>query len=99
MEGQIMPEDKESEVKREGVDFSKRAFIKTALIGGIAVASGAVIAKKIVSNIPNTGLTNASVSDELQQDMVMKDKEFVVMSKEEKDRMVEMFEREYKYTA
>ena len=26
-----MPEDKESEVKRDGVDFSKRAFIKTAL--------------------------------------------------------------------
>lgn len=94
-----MPEHKESEVKRDGVDFSKRAFIKTALISGIAVASGAVIAKKIVSNIPNTGLTNASVSDELQQDMVMKDKEFVLMSKEEKDRMVEMFEREYKYTA
>ena len=94
-----MAEDKESEVKREGVDFSKRAFIKTALIGGIAVASGAVIAKKIASNIPYTGLTNASVSDELQQDRVMKDKEFVVMSKEEKDRMVQMFESEYKYTA
>lgn len=94
-----MSEDKESEIKREGVDFSKRAFIKTALIGGIAVASGAVIAKKIVSNIPNTGLTKASVNDELQQDRVMKDKEFVVMSKEEKDRMVQMFESEYKYTA
>jgi len=94
-----MSEDKESEVKREGVDFSKRAFIKTALIGGIAVASGAVIAKKIVSNIPNTGFTKTSVSDELQQDIVMKDKEFVVMSKEEKDRMVQMFESEYKYTA
>ncbi len=94
-----MSEDKESEIKREGVDFSKRAFIKTALIGGIAVASGAMIAKKIVSNIPNTGLTKASVNDELQQDRVMKDKEFVVMSKEEKDRMVQMFESEYKYTA
>ncbi|MBI4745886.1 MAG: hypothetical protein HY786_04940 [Deltaproteobacteria bacterium] len=94
-----MSEDKEREVKGEGVDFSKRAFIKTALIGGIAVASGAVIAKKIVSNIPNTGLANASVSDELQQDRVMKDKEFVVMSKEEKDRMVQMFVSGYKYTA
>lgn len=94
-----MSEDKESEIKREGVDFSKRAFIKTALIGGIAVASGAVIAKKIASNIPNTGLTKASISDEVQQDRVMKDKEFVVMSREEKDQMVKMFVSEYSYKA
>ena len=94
-----MAEDKDSEAKREGVDFSKRAFIKTALIGGIAVASGAVIAKKITSNIPKTKLASAYVDDELQQDRVMKDKEFVVMSKEEKEQMVKTIVSEYKYMA
>lgn len=94
-----MPEDKDSEAKREGVDFSKRAFIKTAIIGGVAVAAGAVISKKITSNIPKTKLASAYVDDDLQQDRVMKDKEFVVMSKEEKEQMVKTIVGEYSYTA
>ena len=92
-----MHEDNESEGKIEGVDFSKRAFIKTALIGGMAVVSSAVIAKKVASNIPNRGLTGIYVNDELQQDRVMKDMEFVTMSKEEKSRMVQMLVSEYSY--
>lgn len=94
-----MAEEKDCEAMREGMDFSKRAFIKTVLIGGVAVAAGAVISKKISSNIPKNNLASAYVDDELQQDKVMKDKEFVVMSKEEKDRMVQMFESEYSYKA
>ena len=94
-----MVEDKDSGVKKEGMDFSKRAFLKTALMGGIAVVSGAVIAKKIASNIPNADLKSAYVDDELQQDRVMRDKEFVLMSREEKEQMVKMFASEYKYTA
>lgn len=95
-----MPEDKESEVTTGRVDFSKRAFIKTALIGGIAVASGAMIAKKIASNnASNAGVAHAFVDDDLQQELVMKGKEFIVMTREEKDSMIDMFVGEYSYKA
>jgi len=94
-----MAEDKDSGMQKKGVDFSKRAFLKTALIGGIAVASGSMIAKKISSNMPKADLKSAYVDDEIQQDKAMKGKEYVLMSKEEKDQMVQMFASEYSYKA
>ena len=86
-------------IKNDGTDFSRRAFIKKTLLVGVAVASTAAVAKKVASVTPRQDLRGAYLNDELQQDRVMKDKEFVVMSKEEKERMVQMFVGEYSYKA
>lgn len=89
-----MTEDKLSKQKPKDADFSRRAFIKTALIGGVAVASGAVIAKKVSSLSPNKNPNNI-LNDDLQQDTLMKGKEYVLMTSKEKEQMVRMFEDEY----
>lgn len=86
-----------AEDKKEGVDYSKRAFMKKALIGGIAAVSTAAVAKKLISSeaAGRKNTQQAYVNDELMQDKVMKDKEYVLMTKEEKERMVQMFESDY----
>lgn len=90
-----MTEDEPGEQKPKDADFSRRAFIKTALIGGVAVASGAAIAKNISSLSPNNNPQSANLDDGLQQERLMKDKEYVLMTRKEKEQMVRMFEDEY----
>ncbi|MBI5234103.1 MAG: hypothetical protein HY880_07095 [Deltaproteobacteria bacterium] len=90
-----MTEDKLGEQKPKDADFSRRAFIRTALIGGIAVASGAAIAKKVSSLSPNNNPQSAYLDDGLQQDNLMKGKEYVLMTRKEKEQMAKMFEDEY----
>lgn len=87
------------EVKKEEVDHSRRAFIKKTLLLGVAVASTAAVAKKVASVAPRQDLRGAYLKDELQQDLVMKDKQYVLMTTEEKEQMIQMFEKEYSYTA
>ena len=86
------------EVKKEDVDYSRRSFIKKTLLLGVAVASTAAVAKKVSSVVPRQDIKGAYLNDEVQQDLVMKDKQYVLMTKEEKDQMVQMFEKEYRYT-
>lgn len=90
-----MTEDRLGEQKPKDADFSRRAFIKTALIGGVAVASGAVIAQKVSSPSPNKNPNNVYSNDDLQQDKLMNDKKYVLMTSKEKEQMVRMFEDEY----
>jgi hypothetical protein len=99
--GLEMAEDKlNNEVEKgDEVDFSRRVFLKKTLLLGVAVAGTTVVAKKVASVAPRQDLRGAYLNDELQQDKVMKDKQYVLMTREEKDQMVQMFEKEYKYTA
>ena len=88
------------DVKTEQVDHSRRSFIKKSLLLGVAVATTAAVAKKVASvTAPRQDLRGAYLNDELQQDKVMKGKEYVLMTRDEKDQMIQMFEKEYKYTA
>lgn len=86
-----------AEDKKESVDYSKRAFMKKALIGGIAAVSTAAVAKKLISSeaAGKKNTQKAYVNDELMQDKIMKDKQFVLMTREEKDQMVQMFVSDY----
>lgn len=86
-----MSEDK----KKEGVDHSKRAFLTKVLIGGVAAVSTAAIAKKVVSSSSHKDVKSAYLKDEQMQDKVMKDKEYVLMTSEEKEHMVQMFVSDY----
>ncbi len=88
-----MSEDK----KKEGVDHSKRAFLTKVLIGGVAAVSTAAIAKKLISSeaAGKKNTQQAYVNDEIMQDKTMKDKEYVLMSREEKEKMVQMFVSDY----
>lgn len=83
------------EIKKEGVDHSKRAFLTKALIGGVAVVSTAAIAKKVVSSSSVKDVKGAYLKDEQMQDRVMKDKQYVLMTSEEKEQMVQMFVSDY----
>ncbi|MDO8445177.1 MAG: hypothetical protein Q7T53_03575 [Deltaproteobacteria bacterium] len=94
-----MADEKDIVGIKNGTDFSRRAFIKKTLLIGVAVASTAAVAKKVASVTPRQDLRGAYLNDEIQQDKVMKGKEYVVMSKEEKEQMLQMFVKEYQYTA
>lgn len=88
-----------NEVKKEGIDYSRRAFMKKALLTGIAVATTAAITKKVVEAVPKHDLRDAYLNDDLQQDKVMKDKKYVLMTTEEKEQLVQTLVSEYRYTA
>ena len=82
-------------IKNDGTDFSRRAFIKKTLLVGVAVASTTAVAKKVASVTPRQDLRGAYLNDDIQQDKVMKGKEYVVMSREEKEQMLQMFVNDY----
>lgn len=90
-----MADDKLDEIKKEGVDFSRRAFVKKALLTGLTVVGTAAVTKKVVDAVPRQDVKAAYLSDEVQQDRVMKDKQYVLMTQEEKDHMVQMFVSDY----
>jgi len=90
-----MADEKDIVGIKNDTDFSRRAFIKKTLLIGVAVASTAAVAKKVASVTPRQDLRGAYLNDEIQQDKVMKGKEYVVMSKEEKEQMLQMFANDY----
>ncbi|MBI5893370.1 MAG: twin-arginine translocation signal domain-containing protein [Deltaproteobacteria bacterium] len=87
-------------VSKCGKTLSRRTFIKKAAVGGIAIASAAGIikaAKTLAEAEAEKREYAAYVHDELQQDKIMKDKKYVLMTKEEKEEMLKMFADNYKY--
>ncbi len=83
-----------------GKNLSRRTFIKTAAVGGIAIASAAGIikaAKTLAEEEAKKREYAAYANDEMQQDKIMKDKKYVLMTKEEKGKMLKMFADNYKY--
>ena len=90
-------EKKEGQSSQENpaVNLSRRHFIKKAVIGGIAAISTASIAKKVVSMESEKTQREAYIKDEFRQDMVLKDKKFVLMTDDEKRQLVDMFVSNY----
>ncbi|MBI5048768.1 MAG: hypothetical protein HZB54_07470 [Deltaproteobacteria bacterium] len=78
---------------------ARRAFIKQAVVGGIAVSSVAWLAKAVVATISENTPDMANLKDNLKQERIMLNKEYAVMSKQEKEELVQIFINSYKEQA
>lgn len=101
-----MDKEEEQKVGKDFIDadkvsknLSRRTFIKKAVVGSIAVASTAGLAKKLISMDAEDAANKACLKDELQQDRVVAQQKYVLMTKEEKEQMVQMLVNSYKEQA
>ncbi|MBI5683316.1 MAG: hypothetical protein HZC45_09205 [Deltaproteobacteria bacterium] len=90
-----MTEEKKEGQSSQGINLSRRLFVKKAVIGGIAVISTASIAKKVVSTESEKAQREAYIKDEFRQDMAMKNMKFVLMTDDEKRELADMFVIDY----
>ena len=74
----------------------RRNFLKKAALGGLAVASTAGIAKKVVDVTSKVDVRKAYLNDVLPGDKVWKKRKYVTMTEAEKNQMVQMFAEDYK---
>lgn len=102
-----MADKKESslEALKAGMDnkmktrSTRRAFLKKALVTGVAVGATAAAAKKTAELIPGENPQEQYLKDVLPGDRVLGAREYVVMSKEEKRSLVKTLEENYKKEA
>ncbi|MBI5328586.1 MAG: hypothetical protein HZB80_09925 [Deltaproteobacteria bacterium] len=78
---------------------ARRAFLKQAVVGGIAVSSTAWLAKTVVAAVSENNSERANLNDNLQQERIMMEKEYALMTKREKKQLVQMFINSYKEQA
>lgn len=78
---------------------SRRNFFKKALIAGAVVTAGGAAAKKIVTSLPKGDAQEAYLKDVLPGDSVMAQREYVVMTKGEKEELVKALVENYKKEA
>ncbi|MBI5286499.1 MAG: hypothetical protein HY878_02775 [Deltaproteobacteria bacterium] len=81
--------------QNQKMDLSKRTFIKQTLIGGAAIASSAGLSKLIISTAVPLYPQWMYMNDLTAADMILMQRQYVVMSKEEKDQMIRMFIENY----
>lgn len=91
-----MTEEKEQGQKNHGVNLSRRIFVKAALVTA-AVGTTFGISKKLVSMSAEDSLNKAHLKDEVQQDKIMRGKEYVLMSDEYKRDFINVVINNYKY--
>lgn len=75
---------------------SRRGFIKKALISAVAVTATAGLAKKTASLIPEGNLQDKYLDDVLPGDKILAKREYVLMTKEEKEELIKTFADNYK---
>lgn len=78
---------------------SRRSFIKKAVAGVAAITSFAGIAKIIAGKAAKDAANRANLNDDLRQDKIMTQKKYVLMTKKEKEQMIEMLTDSYKEQA
>ena len=77
---------------------SRRAFFKRAAVGAVALTGTAEIAKHVASTIPDHTPQMRYEKDIQAGDSAMSEWEYVVMSDQEKQEMVQTFLDNYKKT-
>ncbi|MCK4846300.1 MAG: hypothetical protein KAS88_01415 [Deltaproteobacteria bacterium] len=77
-------------------EHSRRNLLKGLLLGGVAVSTGIIAAKKVYKHMPSTGLKQSYLSDVAPGDRVHQGREHVVMTAREKADMVKFFKSNYK---
>jgi len=77
------------------MDSSRRRFIKGALVGGIAVATSGGLTR-VVTGLTGTDAVNIPYPNDIQQERLLKAREYVVMTEEEKEELIQQFINNYK---
>ena len=80
-------------------DSTRRKFLKKAAIGSVSVVAAGAIAKKIVTLAADKQEKGTDLSYLSAGDRTLAEREYVEMSKSEKDAQVKMFVDNYKYEA
>ncbi len=75
---------------------SRRTFIKNLAIAGAVIGTNALVAKKVASVVLEKDPQRAYLEDVLPGDRVMMAREYVVMTDEEKKRLVKTLIENYK---
>jgi hypothetical protein len=78
---------------------SRRQFVKKALVSSVALTSTGVLANKVASLVPDNSSQKAYLNDVLPGDRVMMNREYVMMTDEEKKKMIGMLIKNYKKKA
>jgi len=84
---------------KDDKSLTRRTFIKTAVIGAVVATSSAGFSKIITSAVPEGMQPRMHRNDDIQQEKVMMGKEYILMTKEEKEEMLQMLIRGYKEQA
>ena len=92
---------KDKKDKDRSIDFSKRLFLIRTLAVGIAASASAGLTKMVASSASeNISRRRAAyISDELQQERVMSNQQYVLMTDEEKRDMLKEILDNYKKLA
>ena len=75
---------------------SRRNLLKGLLLGGVAVSTGIIAAKKVFKHMPEPGLRQRYMKDVAPGDRVHQGREHVVMTAREKADMVKFFKTNYR---
>lgn len=91
---------KESIENKSKKQATRRGFLKKALIAGVAVTATAGIAKKTAKTLlPEGDHQKEYLNDVLPGDKVLAQREYVLMTKSEKEELVKTLESGYKKQA
>ena len=71
--------------------MTRRSFIKSTVVAGLAIAGGATVAKTAVKAVLTEDTRKLYMADELGVDRTWKGRKFTLMSKNEKAEMVSAF--------
>ncbi|MEE9614374.1 MAG: twin-arginine translocation signal domain-containing protein [Thermodesulfobacteriota bacterium] len=77
-------------------NLSRRSFLKGAATVGVAVTAGGVLAQKTIKLFPTQDIKTAYMKDVLAGDTVLRSREYVVMTDNEKRDIVKFFKKNYK---
>lgn len=77
------------------MDSSRRRFVKGALVGGIAVATSGGLTK-VATQLTGADAINMPYPNDIQQERLLKAREYVLMTGEEKEELVQQFVDNYK---
>ncbi len=74
----------------------RRTFLKGMLAGGVVLSTGGIIAGKLMSSGGAINPQKAYLRDILAGDRVLREREYVLMSDDEKRRLLAFFEANYR---
>ncbi len=82
-DSQPMPNDEVSTVRRR--------FFKTAAVGAVSITGTAGLAKVVVDSVPEPDMQDKYIQDGVAGEQELKNREYVLMSDQEKSDMVQSF--------
>lgn len=79
------------QTEEDGVCAVRRGFFKNAAVGAVSITGTAGLAKVVVDSIPQPDMQDKYIQDSLAGEQELGDREYVLMSDQEKTEMVQSF--------